>query len=97
MYILRGNTIRNNARSQANAAQLHWLKEKYGDNWQKGAEKDPTVTFDPDYAKKKKIELEKQKEQKLNEAIVESAIELKKKGDISGTQLTHIVNIANQT
>lgn len=96
MYILRGNSISNNKRSDANAAQLQWLKKTYGDNWQKGAEKDPTVTMDPNYAKKKKVEMQQKNEQVLNESIVESVVELKHKGTISSQQATKLINIASQ-
>lgn len=96
VYLLRGNTIRNNARSDANAAQLHYLKKTYGDKWWRGAEKDPSVSLDPNYAKNKKAELEKQKSQAFSSAAKAAIHELRDKRVISGQQAQKLEHFADQ-
>lgn len=98
MYILRGNTIRNNARSDANAAQKQWLQDAYGKNWERGVEADPTVErYNPDKTAANRLKTEQKKNEGYRETVKESIGELAQKRTISGSQAQRLANIADQT
>lgn len=96
VYLLRGNSLRNNSRSDANRAQLHYLKQTYGDKWWRGAEKDPSVSLDPNYAKNKRKEVEKKSQEGFRTAAKSAITELRNKGTISGLQAAKLAHIADQ-
>lgn len=95
MYIINGNSLRNNQRDQMNRIQRHHLKQKYGENWERGVEKDPTVTRDPEYAKRRRAEMIVENGKKYRDCAVESVEELAHKKVIDGRQADKLVRIAH--
>jgi len=95
MYIINGNSIRNNQRDNINRAQKEWLKSKYGENYKEGIKRDPTVTTDPDYAKRNRERMEAEKSKQANNTIKSSIQELASKRSISGQQAARLERIAD--
>ena len=95
VFLINGNSLRNNRRDDLNKAQLASLQSKYGRDWQAGVAKDPSVTlYNPDRAKNAKVELEKKHESQRTEAIKEGVMEMVSKRSISGVQADKLMRAA---
>lgn len=98
VYFIRGNTLRNNASTDYNKMIEAGYKKRWGDNWQKGAEKDGYINHKEgsEYAKEQRQKMEKERNEVMKESMKKSVEELAIKKSISGMQAQRLVNVADQ-